>query len=201
MSERSKKKVILATRNQDKIVEMKDVLSGLDIDIITLDAFPQIPEVVEDGETLNANAGKKARLIQEATGITSIADDTGLEVDALSGEPGVYSSRFAGENATYINNNEKLLHELRDVPTEKRTARFRCVMAIAENSSMTLLEGTCHGVILEEMKGSNGFGYDPLFYVLQHKQTFAEMDLSLKNSISHRGKALRKVRQYFENNS
>jgi XTP/dITP diphosphohydrolase len=163
-----------------------------------MDSFPDIPETIEDGDTLEANAEKKAREIHKATGLPSLADDTGLEVDFINGAPGVYSSRFAGENATYAMNNEKLLNELKDVPSGQRTARFRCVMAIAENGQITFLEGTCHGFILNEIKGSHGFGYDPLFYVPEYNQTFAEMPLSLKNKISHRGHALRKVRQYFE---
>ncbi len=199
MSGRSQKNLILATRNQDKILEIKDMLSGLNIDIVTLDSFPEIPEIIEDGDTLEANAEKKAREIHQATGLPSLADDTGLEVDFINGDPGVYSSRFAGENATYAMNNEKLLNKLKDVPIEQRTACFRCVIAIAENGQVTLLEGTCHGFILNKIKGSHGFGYDPLFYVPGYNQTFAEMPLSVKNNISHRGFALRKVRQYFEN--
>ena len=198
MSERLGKKLVLATRNQDKIIEITDILSGLNIDIITLDSFPDIPEIIEDGDTLEANAEKKAREIHKTTGLPSLADDTGLEVDCINGAPGAYSSRFAGENATYAMNNEKLLNKLKDVPRKQRTARFRCVMAIAENGQITFLEGTCHGFILNETKGSHGFGYDPLFYVPEYNQTFAEMPLSLKNKISHRGHALRKVRQYFE---
>lgn len=199
MSESTKKKLVLATRNQDKIIEIKDILSGLHIDILTLDSFPNIPDVVEDGETLEANAEKKAREIHLATGLPSLADDSGLEVDFINGDPGVYSSRFAGENATYAINNEKLINLLKNVPVEQRTAHFRCVMAIAENGAVTLLEGTCHGIILNETKGSHGFGYDPLFYIQEYDQTFAEMPLSLKNKISHRGNALRKVRHYFKN--
>jgi len=193
-------RLILATRNPHKVIEIKDVLAGLNIQIGTLGAFSDIPEVIEDGATIEANAEKKAREIFETTGILSLADDTGLEVDYLNGEPGVFSSRFAGENATYAMNNQKLLKLLTGVPWEKRTARFRCVMAIAGNGFQTkLLEGVCHGFILEETRGNNGFGYDPLFYVPQYKQTFAEMPLDVKNKISHRGIALQKVRQYFEN--
>lgn len=192
------KQLILATRNKHKVIEIKDLLSGLDLDVITLDAFPDIPEVIEDKPTIEGNAEKKAREIFEATGIMSLADDTGLEVDYLNGRPGVYSSRFAGEDATYDMNNEKLLSLLRDVPPEQRRAKFRCVMAVCADHKVDLLEGICEGFILDEKRGEQGFGYDPVFYVPQYNQTFAQMPLQLKNEISHRGRALQKVKAYFE---
>lgn len=193
-----KKQLILATRNPDKIIEIKNALSGLFFNILTLDSFPEIPEVIEDGETIEANAEKKARTIYEATGMVSLADDTGLEVDYLNGKPGVCSSRFAGEDATYDMNNEKLLTRLKNVPRHKRQAKFRCVMAIMRDDKLELFEGMCLGYILTEKRGQHGFGYDPVFYVPEYQQTFAEMPLSLKNQISHRGIALQKVRKYFE---
>ena len=194
-----KKQVILATRNPGKVSEIKQKLSGFDFDIITLDSFPDIPEVLEDGATIEENAEKKARVIYAATGIMTLADDTALEVDFLNGEPGVYSSRFAGEDATYEMNNNKLLQLLKGVSLENRKAKFRCVMAIVNGGKIELLEGTCSGYILEEKRGQAGFGYDPLFYIPSYQKTFAEMSLSLKNKISHRGKVLQKVRKYFEN--
>ncbi|MBN2008418.1 XTP/dITP diphosphatase [candidate division KSB1 bacterium] len=191
--------LILATNNRHKVDEIKDVLAGLEIDIHTLDEFPEIPEVIEDGDTLEANALKKAREIYASTGILSLADDTGLEVDCIGGQPGVYSSRFSGENATYESNTSKLLTMLKNVPWDKRSAQFRCVMAIVGEEVERTLEGVCRGYILEENRGRAGFGYDPIFYVPEYNQTFAEMPLSLKNLISHRGIALQKVKQFFQN--
>ena len=196
-----KQKLVLATNNQHKVIEIKNILDGLNIDILTLESFPDIPEVIEDGATIEVNAEKKALEIYNATGIMTLADDTGLEVEYLDGAPGVYSSRFAGENVTYEMNNQKLLEMLHDIPWEKRQAKFRCVMAIIKEGNVNLLEGNCTGYILNEKRGEKGFGYDPVFYVPEYEQTFAEMPMSLKNTISHRGKALKKVTQFFENNT
>ncbi|MEE4312544.1 MAG: XTP/dITP diphosphatase [candidate division KSB1 bacterium] len=193
------KKLILATNNQHKVVEMKALLNDLGYQIYTLKDYPDIPEVIEDGQTLEENAAKKAATINRATGLMSLADDTGLEVECLEGAPGVYSSRFSGENATYAENNHKLLSMLKGIPWNKRKARFRCVMSIVENDKMVSLEGVCYGFILEELRGDNGFGYDPLFYVPEFDKSFAEMPLSVKNEISHRARALQKVRRHFEN--
>jgi len=195
------KELILATNNQHKVIEIKNILEDLNFEIKALAFFPHIPHVVEDGATIEANAEKKAREIHKATGIISLADDTGLEVDYLNGEPGVFSSRFAGEDATYELNNQKLLSILKGVPWEQRRARFRCVMAICDDEKIYLLEGNCDGYILDEKRGVHGFGYDPVFYVPEYDKTFAEMPLSLKNQISHRGIALRKVRAFFENSA
>ncbi len=193
-----RRQFILATNNSQKIIEMKEILKDLHFEILTLSAFPEIPKVNEDGDTLEANAEKKALSIYQATGIVSLADDTGLEVEYLDRQPGVHSSRFAGEEATYEMNNDKLLRLLKGVPREKRKATFRCVMAIAEEGRMTLLEGRCEGYITEEKRGHHGFGYDPLFYVPHYEMTFAEMPLSLKNKISHRARSLMQVYKYFE---
>lgn len=193
------KKLILATNNQHKVVEMKALLDDLGYQIYTLMDFPNIPEVIEDGQTLEENAVKKAETINHATGLMSLADDTGLEVEYLDGAPGVYSSRFSAENATYAENNRKLLTMLKGVPWDRRKAQFRCVMSIVEEGKTVSLEGACHGFILDELRGENGFGYDPLFYMPEFDKTFAEMPLSLKNEISHRARALQKVRQHFEN--
>lgn len=191
--------IILATRNKHKIIEIKNVLSDLKLEILTLDCFPEIPEVIEDGETIEENAQKKARSVYAATGILCLADDTGLEVDFLKGKPGVFSSRYASPTATYEMNNTKLLHDLSGVPYEKRTAKFRCVMAVVDNGKLKLLEGVCQGYILVEIRGTQGFGYDPLFYVPQYRKTFAELSLEEKNKISHRGQALQQVRNYLKN--
>lgn len=188
-------KLVLATRNSDKVREIKRIIDTLEIEILCLNDFPEIPEIIEDGDTFQDNAYKKARTVFTHTGIPALADDSGLEVDYLNGEPGVYSSRFAGERATYSQNNQKLLHLLQDVPPEKRQARFRCVMALKTATEVKFVEGVCEGTIMAELRGSGGFGYDPLFYAAEYKKTFAELELKVKNQISHRGKALRQIQQ------
>ena len=198
MDSNPKLKIVLATRNSDKIREIRDVLSGLDIDIFTLDQFPDIPEVVEDGSTIEENALKKAIAVSDATYLLSLADDTGLEVDYLDGKPGVFSSRFAGEDATYSDNCNKLLELMKGVPAKQRTARFRCVIALTDQNIKKLIEGVCEGVITEEKRGRGGFGYDPLFYVPQYDKTFAEMTPAEKNKISHRGQALQKAKIFIQ---
>jgi XTP/dITP diphosphohydrolase len=191
-------KLILATKNQDKIVEIQNLLSDLNVSVVTLNEFPDAPDVVEDGKTLEENAIKKAQVIGNFTGLPAVADDTGLEVDYLNGKPGVHSSRYSGENATYSDNVKKLLNELEGVPWEQRNATFRCVVALYHNDETRIVEGICKGVISEKPRGSGGFGYDPVFYVPEHDCTFAEMDLKLKNKISHRGKAFLAFRKLIE---
>ncbi|MBN1351219.1 XTP/dITP diphosphatase [candidate division KSB1 bacterium] len=193
--------IVLATRNADKVIEIKEFMNDLDFEFLDFSGFPDVPEVVEDGETFSDNAIKKATAIYRATGISALADDSGLEVDYLNGAPGVRSSRFAGENATYAENNALLLKKLDAVPPHRRTARFRCVMAFVGQSGTQTVEGVCEGIILNELKGSKGFGYDPLFYVPEYGMTFAEMDLVLKNRISHRGMALSKMRDVLRHRS
>lgn len=185
-------KMILATHNRDKIREIKEKV-GSRIQLLTLDDYPNLPDVIEDGETLRENALKKAREIFEHTGIAALADDTGLEVDALNGAPGVYSSRYAGEKVSYADNVSKLLKELEGVPSEKRSARFRTVAAYIDGNHEITTEGTVEGHILNEARGKGGFGYDPVFYVKPFDQTFAEIPLAAKNSISHRGKAIKAI--------
>lgn len=187
-------KIVLATRNIDKVREIKDALRGLAIDILTIDSFPDVPEIVEDGMTIEQNALKKASVVQGITGGLVLADDTGLEVDFLNGSPGVFSSRFAGENASYNDNVEKLLSSMKGAPAEKRTARFRCVIALVGESIEQTVEGVVEGLILAEKHGTEGFGYDPVFYVPTSGKTLAEMSLDHKNRISHRGLALAKAR-------
>lgn len=193
-----KLKIVLATRNKDKIKEIQQALAGLAIEIVTLDQFPLIPEVVEDGQTITANALKKAKTIYNATQLLALADDTGLEVEFLGGQPGVYSSRFAGENATYDDNCNKLLGLMNMVPREQRTARFRCIIAICGLHIDKLVEGVCEGLITTDKRGDQGFGYDPVFYVPEYDQTFAEMPLAFKNKISHRGLALKQARNILQ---
>lgn len=198
MEARQQLQIVLATRNEDKIREIKAVLSGLEIDVLTLDQFPGVPEVIEDGQTLAENALKKAKAIYNATGLLALADDTGLEVDYLDGQPGVYSSRFAGEMASYDDNCQKLLRLMNGVPEQQRTARFRCVIAIIGLDVEKLAEGVCEGFITDKKRGTQGFGYDPVFYVPEFDQTFAEMSLKLKNEISHRGLALKQARKVLQ---
>ena len=153
--------------------------------------FPFLPEVEEDGNSFRENAIKKATTIAKACNTWAMADDSGLEIDALNGRPGIYSSRYAGPNATDEKNIEKVLSELRGVPKEKRTARFLCSIALASpHQLLFVVEGRCEGFITEEPRGKGGFGYDPIFYVPDYNHTFAELNPLTKNSISHRAKAL-----------
>ena len=184
------RELVLATRNRHKGEELAAILGGHDITIHTLDEFPDAPEVVEDGDTCEANAIKKAHAIAVFTGLPAVADDTGLEVDALGGRPGVYAARYAGEDATYEDNCRKLLLELTGVPPEQRTARFLTVAAIAlPLDEVRVAQGVLDGVIAEEARGALGFGYDPLFLIPELGKTLAELSADQKNSISHRGKA------------
>jgi len=186
-------KLVFATLNRDKIREIDALLKNTSFTLLTLDDFPHIQPIVEDGKTLKQNALKKAKTIFDKTGLLTLADDTGLEVDALNGQPGVFSSRFAGEKATYDENVNKLLALMQNVPDEKRSARFRCVIAMVGSDIEQLVEGVCEGFIIHEKRGDSGFGYDPVFYVPEFKKTFSELDLATKNKISHRGQALKKA--------
>ena len=184
------RELVLATRNRHKVEELVALLGDLGITIRTLDEFPDAPDVVEDGDTCEANAVKKARAIAEFTGLPAVADDTGLEVDALGGRPGVYAARYAGEDATYEDNCRKLLGELMGVPRERRTARFLTVAAVAlPSGGIRVAHGMLDGVIAEETSGTSGFGYDPVFLVPELGKTLAELSADQKNTISHRAKA------------
>ena len=190
------RELVLATRNRNKVIELVALLGDLGITIRTLDEFPDAPDVVEDGDTCEANAVKKARVIAEFTGLPAVADDTGLEVDALGGRPGVYAARYAGEDATYEDNCRKLLRELMGVPREQRTARFLTVAAIAlPSDGIRVARGTLEGVIAEEASGTLGFGYDPVFQIPELGMTLAQLSVDQKNTISHRAKAFAKVRK------
>ncbi len=184
-------KAVIATRNKGKIKELKELLSDFGLDILPLDHFPQVGEIVEDGDTFFENAMKKAKTVSEKTGLMAIADDSGLEVDALKGAPGVYSARYAGEGATDEQNYLKLLDEMKDVPEEKRGAQFRCVMvAYRPDGRWVSAEGVCRGRITYSPRGEKGFGYDPVFVPEGDTRTMAELTREEKNKISHRGKAL-----------
>ena len=184
-------KLLLATHNKNKIIEIKNALQELDIEVLSLDDYPDMPDVIEDGDTLEHNSLKKAREIYEFSGITTLADDTGLEVEYLNGEPGVYSARWAGEDCSYEDNNRKMLRELEGVELDKRDAVFRCVITLFGENLLETTEGVLNGKIIEDFKGQKGFGYDPIFQPKDFNITLAEMSLDDKNKISHRGLAVK----------
>jgi len=188
--------LVLATRNPDKIREIEKILRELNISILTFKDFPDFPSIEETGKSLRENALLKARTLAKFTGKLSLADDSGLEVQFLKGAPGIYSSRFAGENASYEDNTRKLLSALKGVPYDKRDAVFRCVIALVtpEGKEMTV-EGICRGKITISPKGEGGFGYDPVFQPEGLNRTFAEIPLEDKNRLSHRARALFKVKE------
>ena len=188
-------KIVLATGNAGKVREMNQILSGLDIEILAQSAF-NTPDAEETGLTFIENAIIKARNAAAHSDLPAIADDSGIEVDALNGAPGIYSSRFAGEGATDQANLEKLLADINDVPDAQRTARFQCVMVYlrhANDPTPLVCQGTWEGTLLRETRGTNGFGYDPIFYVPTHQCTSAELPPEVKNQLSHRGQALRQL--------
>ena len=189
-------KLVLATHNLHKKMEMNSILSSLGILIVGLDQFPQIGDIEETGSTLLENAFIKAKTVYEFTGLPSLADDTGLEVDSLGGAPGVYSARYAGENPTYQENCSKLLLNLKGYPKQKRIASFKTVIAFADGKIEHSTEGVVKGLIVEEHRGSDGFGYDPIFQPESQNLTYAEMDADKKNRISHRFKALDKIKEF-----
>ena len=186
-------KVVIATHNKDKLKELKKGLSSLSIDLMDLSSFPDIGEIVEDGDTLKENALIKAKAVYDLTGIPTIADDTGLEVDALGGKPGVYTARFAGENCSYMDNVNKMLEVMKKIKKSERGAIFKTVMAFYDGKRELFSEGVLKGIIAEEKKGLGGFGYDPIFYVVEEGKTFAEMNIEKKNIISHRGRAIKNL--------
>jgi len=190
--------IILATHNRGKMKEMSSILAHLPVTLLTLADFPQIGEIPETGETLKENAFIKAETVHQKTGLPALADDTGLEVDALDGAPGVHSSRYDGETATFEDNCRKMMQEMDGIPAEERTARFHTVIAFVSDSGNEWTEGMVEGRILEKKQGDGGFGYDPLFYYPPLKKTFAELNSEQKNNISHRGKALRNFCQILE---
>lgn len=188
--------LVLATTNPDKQEELVSLLRDLGYTIRTMDEFDSVPRVIEDGETCQANAMKKATALARHTGMLALADDTGLEVEALGGRPGVYAARYAGEEATYEDNWRKLLRELEGVPADKRVARFLTAVAIAEpTSQVEVVEGVLDGRITESPSGAQGFGYDPVFLVPELGKTLAQLTLEQKNKISHRARALAKAKE------
>ena len=196
------KKIMIASTNSGKISEIRAAFQGLTVEIHSLTEFGAIPEVEETGKTFAENAFLKAQYYVNQTGMACLADDSGLEVDVLAGSPGVFSARFAGERATDADNNRKLLAKMQGVPTEQRSARFRCVLTFLDiDGTVITADGVCEGRILEAPRGEGGFGYDPLFYLPELGATLSEISIAEKNAVSHRGQALRilakKLTQYF----
>lgn len=195
-------KIVISTHNKDKLIELKKGLSGLNIDLYDLSFFPEIGEIIEDGETLRENAYIKAKTVFDHTGLPTIADDTGLEVDFLNGAPGVYTARYAGENCTYEDNVNKLFNVMKNVPIKDRGAQFKTSMVFLDKNKELYSDGIVKGIISEKIKGLAGFGYDPLFYIPNEGKTFAEMSIEKKNIISHRGLAIKglvvKINAYFK---
>ena len=188
--------LVIATQNPGKVREIRKALKGLGLRIYSLSDFSDLPGIEEDGKSFAENALKKARFYSKYSGKLTIADDSGLEVDALKGLPGIHSARYAGKGASNRENNRKLLREMEGVPLSKRGARFKCAMAIVSNEGKEVVaEGSCKGRIGIREVGKKGFGYDPLFILPQYGKTMAQLSLSEKNRISHRGKALRKLRK------
>jgi XTP/dITP diphosphohydrolase len=188
--------LFLATRNEGKIREIGELLKGCETSLTSLRDYPDAPEVVENGGSYRDNALKKARFFAEWSGKLTLADDSGLEVDYLNGRPGVFSARYAGDRAGDRENNRKLLRELKGIPSQKRGAVFRCVMAlVAPWGHVEVVEGECRGKVALEERGEEGFGYDPIFVIPRCGKTVAELSTAEKNRLSHRGKALRKVKK------
>lgn len=191
--------ILLATRNQGKVREIRELVKGLRVEFLCLEDVPPVPDVAEDGTTFEENALKKAREIAESSGMATLADDSGLCIDALDGRPGVHSARYAGEHATDEEKCARILNEMRNVQEDRRSARFICVLALATpDGEEMLFRGVCEGRITSELRGTEGFGYDPIFYFEQAGCTFAEMDRESKNDVSHRGRALREFAAYLE---
>jgi len=195
----ARRRVLIATTNRGKLREIAAVMSDLPVEWVGLPDLPAIEEPVEDGQTFAENARLKARYYAQATGMWTLADDSGLEVDALAGRPGIHSARYAGEPGDDLANNAKMVGELAGVPPDERTARFRCAIVLAApDAVLAEAEGKIEGVIIDPPRGQNGFGYDPHFLVPSLGKTTAEIDPAQKNSISHRGNALRAIRPALE---
>ena len=189
------KKIIFATGNQDKMREIREILADMDVEVVSMKEAGIHADIVEDGSTFEENAVIKAKTICELTGEITLADDSGLEIDYLNKEPGIYSARYMGEDTSYDIKNQALLDRLDGVPDEKRTARFVCAIAAAmPDGCCEVVRGTMEGIIGHKIAGENGFGYDPIFYLPEYGCTSAELSGEEKNKISHRGKALRAIK-------
>ncbi|MFA5090794.1 MAG: RdgB/HAM1 family non-canonical purine NTP pyrophosphatase [Candidatus Omnitrophota bacterium] len=191
-----KQELVVATKNQKKLKEIKDLLAGMDFKVTSLDDYPRAPKIIENGRTFAENAAKKARVIAGYTGKLTLGEDSGLCVRALGGRPGVYSSRFSGKDKDDLKNNLKLLKVLKGLPLSGRKAYYVCAIAMADkDGSLRQVEGRCPGVIGFAMRGKSGFGYDPLFIIPRYKKTFAQLGLKLKHKMSHRFRALEKAKK------
>lgn len=196
------REIVIATRNKKKLEEIREILKGLKLKFLSLEDFPEAPYINEDGKTFLENAAKKALKIAKFTRRLTLGEDSGLCIDALLGAPGIYSSRFAGKGKSDLKNNQRVLHLLKGIPLRKRTAHYVCAVALADkNGLLGVVGGRCSGLIASGMKGTGGFGYDPLFIVPGYNKTMAQLGPQVKHKISHRYKALRKarpiVRKYF----
>jgi XTP/dITP diphosphohydrolase len=188
-------RIVFATKNEGKVREITEMIDRTDIELVSLNHFAALPEIVEDGATYLENALKKARIVSEFTGETVLADDSGLQVNVLKGEPGVYSARYAGEGATDEENNSKLLARLKNIPEDKRTASFFCALVLYDRDGRyASFEAEWRGRIIDEGRGTNGFGYDPIFLDPQFNKTAAELPPDIKNKVSHRGQAFAKLK-------
>tara|TARA_Y100001970_G_scaffold279749_1_gene387615 strand:- start:2930 stop:3526 length:597 start_codon:yes stop_codon:yes gene_type:complete len=190
--------IILATHNLDKCKELQTTFLNTNINILTLKDFPEIEEIIEDGNTLEENAFIKSKTVFNLTNIPTISDDTGLEVDALNGAPGVYSARYAGEQCSYADNVNKLLLDMQNIDKKNRTATFKTVVTYVSKDLELVAEGSVKGIITRKPYGEKGFGYDPIFYVLSENKTFAEMNINEKQKCSHRGNAIANLKKLFE---
>jgi XTP/dITP diphosphohydrolase len=187
--------LVVATKNKKKLREIKDILEGLNLKITSIADYPNTPRIIENGESFAANAKKKAKKLAQVTGKLSLGEDSGLCVDVLAGAPGIYSSRFSGKNKSDLKNNLKLLHLLGDLAPGRRKAHYVCSVALADKSGIIgVREGRCYGRIGFQMKGKSGFGYDPLFIIPKYKRTFAQLGLRIKHRMSHRFRALTKIK-------
>lgn len=196
MDEDQKTELVIATKNKGKLREIKELLKDMPFHVTSLADYPDAPDVVEDGKTFTQNALKKAATIAIYTGKLTMGEDSGIQIKALKNAPGIYSARFSGPNATDAKNNAKMLRVLKDVPEDKRQARYQCHAALVDaNGIIDVVTGTCSGWITSRARGKNGFGYDPYFLIKRYNKTFGELDPAIKAKISHRARALKKIRR------
>ena len=189
--------IVLATHNLDKCKELQKSFNNANIKVYTLQDFPKIGDIIEDGDTLEENAFIKSRTVYNLTKIPTLSDDTGLFVDVLNGEPGIFAARYAGEGCSYSDNVNKLLIEMKNIDISLRTATFKTVVTYVSKELELVAEGSVKGIITEKPKGNKGFGYDPIFYVTELNKTFAEMDIDEKQKISHRSRSINNLQQLF----
>jgi XTP/dITP diphosphohydrolase len=191
--------LVVATRNKKKLLEIKEILKDIDLELLSLDAYNNAPQVLENGKTFQDNAVKKAVKLARFTGKLCLGEDSGLCVDALDGAPGIFSARFSGRDKNDLKNNLKLLKLLKGLPLKKRKAYYVCAVALADkNGLLGVVEGSCSGLIALKPRGSAGFGYDPLFYIPKYKKTFAQLGEKIKHGMSHRYHALNNARRIIE---